>query len=136
MNGCSHCEHARDYKRFRSFNKYWVIFFIYKFLRFQNVGRLQLLDPICFNGEGGANAVTYLGNNTITFCPRLFTYPDRQPEPRIVTMAGLSQASLPIPGRIPADFLAEFESISTTFLHEYTHLVGNGQGRSLSFPKA
>jgi hypothetical protein len=69
-------------------------------------------------------AVTHTFWNSITFCPLTFEKP-----------ATLASMTSPIPDRATPQILAEFQTLSMTFLHEYTHSVGQKGWPTQKFPK-
>jgi hypothetical protein len=85
----------------------------------------NLLFPdllICGNENA---AYTSTDNNVIAFCPPQFMRP--------ITLAGMTNVPAPqVPG-LPGspDLLDDFNPMSMTFLHEYTHFLG----RIGNFPK-
>jgi len=63
----------------------------------------------------GANnaGFTSTDSNVILFCPVQFT-----------TFLTIASIQAPFPAALPPNLLANFQAMSMTFLHEYTHLLG------------
>lgn len=82
-------------------------------------------DRICARESYSVGAFTHNDFNVITFCPYLWENLLSGVAPRLAT---ISEINKPTPDTAVPISLEIFQSISSTFLHEYTHLVGRGSG--------